>query len=119
MLPQLLSLKTAAIAGAIALAVGAAGGGLLVHQFYAPRLELAQSQVKQLGEKIDEQNKAIERLRTEAEAREKAAAAAVAAALKEARKFEADAQRILSRQKPASLSECKAVEALFREELRK
>lgn len=106
-------------AGAAGLFVGLTLGWLGLHQFYAPRLELERERVTVLGGQIEEQNAAIERLKTDAAARAKRAAAAIAAAQADAEAAQRDAMDLLTREVPQGVDRCTAASVLVREELAK
>jgi hypothetical protein len=118
-LPGTFTLQATLIAATIALVAGLAGGAYATHAFYAPRLEVAELKVKNLGDKVVEQNAAVERLKADAAERQRQAEARVAAAQAEALQHQARAQQLLMRKPPAGQTECQATEALFREVLRK
>ncbi len=105
--------------GAVALSVGVALGGWLGHLFYSPRLELAQANVKSLGEKIDEQNTAITQLQDDAKEREKRAKTAIAAAEAKRREAELSAAALLAESVPDGADPCQAASDLIRRELSK
>lgn len=111
----LLSLK----AGAAALVLGLVLGGWGAHEFYAPRLELAERKVKDLGEKLDEQNQAVERLEQEG----KDLAARVKRAQAEAARLRAEQDKgaieILTLPLPPGVDQCVAASDLIRRELAK
>lgn len=124
MLPSVLSLKVGAIACAAALAIGAATGGWLAHLFYAPRLELAATKLRQanerietLGKDIERQNKAVSELQAAAKERAAQAEKALQAAQAARDQAEADAQQLLSLRPPAGVEVCKAASDLIRKEL--
>lgn len=118
-LPGTFTLQATLIAGAVALVAGLAGGAYAAHAYYAPRLEVAELKVKNLGEKIKEQNVAVQRLKDDAAERQHQAEARVAAAQAEALQHQARAQQILMRQKPAGVNDCQAAADLIRQELGK
>lgn len=111
----LLSLKV----GAAALVAGLALGGWGVHEFYAPRLELAENRVKDLGQKLQEQNDAVERLERES----KDLAVRVKRAQAEAARLRAEqdkgAVEILTLPLPPGVDQCVAASDLIRRELAK
>jgi hypothetical protein len=119
MLPATFSLQAAAIAAGAALLLGLAGGGAAVHGWYSPRLEAAELRERELGNKVDEQNRAVESLKEAADERQRQAEKALAAAQAAAKAYETSAQRILGTQKPAGANECAAAQWLLQQELRK
>lgn len=118
-IPGTFTLQVTAIVGAIALVVGMGAGGYAVHSWYSPRLALEKERVKTLGEKIDEQNKAITKLEDAGKKQKAAAAAAIAAARGVAATAEADAQNLLMMQPPPGVDRCTAASGLIRSELAK
>lgn len=112
-------LKPAAIAGAAGLLMGLAAGAWVTHEFYAPRLDLAESRVKALADTLDEQNKAVERLEEAAKKRAAAAKKAVEDARRDAQKEFEEAMGILTQQPPPGVDRCTAASALVRQELAK
>lgn len=117
MIPELLTAKVAAIACAACLAIGAAAGGYAAHRFYAPRLELAEYQVKVMGDSIRRQNDAVSELEKDGEARAKKAAAALKDARAARVSAELDAQNLLMLQPAPGEDRCEAASALIRKEL--
>ena len=111
----LLSLKV----GAAALVAGLALGGLAAHGWYSPRLELAQNQVKDLGDKLTEQNDAVERLRQETVDLAERVRRAQAAASKKRREADTSAQKVLTLARPQGVDECTSASTLIRQELGK
>lgn len=111
--------KPAAIAGAAGLLVGFAVGAWVTHEFYAPRLALAESRVEILADTLDGQNKAVERLEEAAKNRAAAAKKAVEDARLEAQKEFEEALGILTQQPPPGVDRCTAASALVRQELAK
>lgn len=111
--------KPAAITGAVALVAGLALGAWGTHEFYAPRLALAESRVDALAQALDDQNKAVDGLEKAAKAREAAAKKAVEDARRAAEKEYEDALGILTRQPPPGVDRCTAASALVRQELAK
>jgi hypothetical protein len=119
-LPGTFTLQTTAIAGAVALVLGLAGGGYVAHAFYAPRLQAEKLKVSNLGEKITEQNNAVHELQAAGERRDVEAKAAVDAAALKARTAEARAQQLLKMKPPApGVDACAAASDLIRLELGK
>ena len=111
--------KPAAIAGAVAMLAGLALGAWGAHEFYAPRLALAESRVDALSGALDSQNKAVERLEEAANKRAAAAKKAVEEARAEAQKEFEEAIGILTQQPPPGVDRCTAASALVRQELAK
>jgi len=106
-------------AAAVAVVLSMAAGAWLAAQWYAPRLELAEGKVENLGEQVREQNRAIEALREAEKTRKAEADRRVAAAAEKAREDERAAQVLLSEQRPAGMDACTAASALITKELRK
>lgn len=113
------TLQTAGIAGTAGLVLGLAIGAWGTHEFYAPRLALAENQVQTLGDRVDEQNTAIEGLNKAAKARAAAAKKAVDEARAEAAREFDESLRILTLQPPPGIDRCAAASALVRQELAK
>lgn len=112
----LLSLK----AGAAALVLGLVLGGWGAHEFYAPRLELAERKVKDLGEKLDEQNQAVTKLEEETKALNERARRAQATAAKLRAELDRSAGEIIMLPPPPPGEDhCKAARDLIRRELAK
>lgn len=112
----------AIVIGVVLLAVFSAGmgaGGYAVYSWYSPRLELAQERVKELGDKITEQNTAIEGLKAAADTRAAAAAAALKVAKNKAAAAQADVDNLMATQAPAGVDRCVAASDLIRKELAK
>lgn len=119
MLAAAIWIKPALIAGAAGLVLGLGLGAYGVHEFYAPRLELAEAKVQALGDRIDEQNAAIEAAQAADKARAAAARQAIAKAQREAEQAQHAAMDILTRQPAPGVDRCTAASALVREELAK
>lgn len=118
-MPNILNLKGILWAAGVAFVLGLGSGGWAVRAFYAPRLELAQQRVKDLGDALKIQNDAVKKLGSEGKARAKAAAKELALAQAAAEKAEAEWLLLLQRQKPEGVDVCTAASALITEELAK
>lgn len=100
-----------AIAAAIAIAGVLAGAGG-AHLYYAPRLALAQERTDALGERVREQNRAVEAMAADGERRKAEAAAAKAAASKAAQAHTKRAAELEALPVPAG-EDCAAIDALL------
>lgn len=117
MIARTFGLQGIAIAAAAALALGLAGGIALARWHYAPRLDACQTAKRALGEKVEEQNAAVQKLQDLAEQRQREARVAQDAAAAAARAHEREAQRLLALARPQGVDECTAASALIRQEL--
>lgn len=118
-MPNIFGLQGMLIAACAAFVLGFGSGGYAVHAFYSPRLELAKSQVKDLGDKLKEQNDGIEKQAKAEKARAAAAAKELAAVKTAAEQAERDWLDLLQRQPAAGIDRCTAASALITEELAK
>lgn len=118
-MPSVFGIQGMLIAAGVAFMLGLGSGGWAVGSWYSPRLESAQSQVKDLGDKLREQNAGIEKQDKDSKARAAAAKRALSAALAAAEKAELEWQSLLQRQAPAGVDVCTAASALISEELAK
>jgi hypothetical protein len=118
-IPGTFTLQATLIAGAVALVAGLGAGAYATHSWYAPKLELAETQRDALASDIRQQNRGIEA--TVKAAKEQAAKSreAVAAALAARKQAETDAQRLLGLQPPAGVDRCTAASELITRELGK
>ena len=112
--------KPAAIAGAAGLLAGFAVGVWVTHEFYAPRLELAENKVKDLGQKLQEQNDAVAKLEQETKDLTERARKAQARAAKLRAELDKMADDIITLPPPPPGEDhCKAASDLIRRELSK
>lgn len=81
-------------------------------------LEISQASVKSLQGAIDEQNAAIEKLKTDAEARAKAGQALINKAKTEALVYKSRSEEIMRLTPKPGKSQCEAAEDLINEEIR-
>jgi hypothetical protein len=81
-------------------------------------LEVSQASVKGLQISITEQNTAIEKLKSDADAREKAAATEIAKAKATSAGLKKQADDLLKRTIPQNTTACDAANQLFNEEIR-
>lgn len=72
-----------------------------------------------MGARIADQNAAVDKLREDADERERLARKAVDAALAQARMADTRAQQLLAAQVPQGVDECTAASALIKQELQK
>jgi hypothetical protein len=118
-IPGTFTLQAAAIAVVAAFLVGSCAGVGGTYAFYSPQLELAQKQAEVCGEKLNEQNEAVAKLRDVGKARAAKAAKAVASARKAASQAQSDALLLLQVQPKPGEDRCAAAAALIRKELKK
>lgn len=118
-MPNVFGLQALLIAVVIAFLTGASSGGWAVHGYYSPRLELAESKIKDLGDKLSEQNDAIKKQVQAEKDRAKLAAKAIAEAKTQADQAQRDAMDILTRQPPPGVDRCTAASSLITMELAK
>lgn len=104
-----------AIAAAVALAGALAGAGA-AHLYYAPRLALAQERTDALGERVLEQNRAVEAMRTDGERRLADAKRAAEDAKKVAQVHTTRAAEIQAIPTPAG-NDCAAIDDLLKQGL--
>lgn len=100
-------------------AAGLGLGGYLAHDWYAPRLELAEHRASVLKEALDTQNTAVEDLKAKSEANAKRAAKALAAAEQARLDAERAALDIMVLPAPEGADRCVSASALIRKELAK
>lgn len=81
-------------------------------------LAISQASVKSLQGAITEQNVAIDKLKTDSDAREKAGAAEVAKAKVKAEGFKKQADNLLKRIVPQNMTKCDAANSLINEEIK-
>lgn len=80
-------------------------------------LAVSQASVKSLQQAINDQNAAVEKLKADADAREKAGLVEIAKAQATAAGFKKQAADILKRVAPQNISKCDAANQLINEEL--
>lgn len=105
-----------AVLALVLAAVLAALGGAAATRYWRPKLEAATQRADKLADDVADQNAALEALREAAVLRERAAAAATAAARERARLEGAEAQRIMMLAEPVG-DRCVAASELIRREL--
>lgn len=122
-IPQIEGAKIAIAAAALAIA--AALGAWACHAFYAPRLELARTNLgtcttnaAALETSLGKQNEAVIDLKAKAAQRERDAKAAVAAAAPKAESEYHKASAVMTLRPPAGKDECKAAREAFDDELK-
>lgn len=104
---------------AAALVVGIGIGGFGTHAFYSPRLDLERQKVRGLGDRIAEQNTAIEALKAAGEEQARLAKAAVGAADAARKAADKRVGELLGRKPPPGVDDCTAASTLIREELKR
>jgi len=82
-------------------------------------LRISESSVKTLQANIDAQNSAINRLKTDADAREQAHAAEITQAKTNADFYKKKADDLMKRQPPQNVNRCDAANSLINEEILK
>lgn len=87
-------------------------------QTLVAELNVANASIKSLQAMIDEQNKAIEKMKTDADAREKAAAEILARARADAKIFKKISDDLMKVQPAPGISKCVSAELLFNRELK-
>ena len=81
-------------------------------------LEVSQASVKSLQQAITDQNAAIDKMKTDADAREKAGAIEIAKAKAAAEGFRKQAGTLMARTAPQGVAKCDAANSLFNEEIK-
>lgn len=105
--------KVAALAAAAGLLVG----GGLAYGWFSPRLELERVRAQGLGDRLTQQNRAIEALEESAKTRQEVIGRLLDVADRARKEADASARELRSRPQPAGTNACEAADALITEEL--